>query len=55
MPTYEYRCAKCGEHVEVWQSFSDASAFARFLVVVRGDVGGIGIVRTNGDVRIDVR
>ncbi len=24
MPTYEYRCAKCGEDVEVWQSFSDA-------------------------------
>ena len=23
MPTYEYRCAKCGEHVEEWQSFSD--------------------------------
>jgi putative FmdB family regulatory protein len=24
MPTYEYRCAKCGEHVEVYQSFSEA-------------------------------
>jgi putative FmdB family regulatory protein len=24
MPTYEYRCAKCGEHLEVFQSFSDA-------------------------------
>ena len=24
MPTYEYRCAKCGEDVEVWQSFADA-------------------------------
>src|SRR4051794_18510053 len=23
MPTYEYRCAKCGEHLEVYQSFSD--------------------------------
>jgi putative FmdB family regulatory protein len=23
MPTYEYRCAKCGEHLEVFQSFSD--------------------------------
>jgi putative FmdB family regulatory protein len=23
MPTYEYRCAKCGEHVEVFQSFSE--------------------------------
>jgi putative FmdB family regulatory protein len=24
MPTYEYRCKKCGEHLEVVQSFSDA-------------------------------
>ena len=23
MPTYEYRCTKCGEHIEVYQSFSD--------------------------------
>jgi len=23
MPTYEYRCNKCGEHLEVVQSFSD--------------------------------
>jgi putative FmdB family regulatory protein len=23
MPTYEYRCEKCGEHLEVFQSFSD--------------------------------
>ncbi len=23
MPTYEYRCAKCGEHLEVFQSFAD--------------------------------
>lgn len=23
MPTYDYRCAKCGETFEVWQSFSD--------------------------------
>ena len=23
MPTYEYRCAKCGEQLEVFQSFSD--------------------------------
>lgn len=23
MPTYEYRCAECGEHIEVVQSFSD--------------------------------
>jgi putative FmdB family regulatory protein len=24
MPTYEYRCAKCGQHIEVFQSFSEA-------------------------------
>jgi putative FmdB family regulatory protein len=23
MPTYEYRCTKCGEHLEVYQSFSE--------------------------------
>jgi len=23
MPTYVYECAKCGEEVEAWQSFSD--------------------------------
>lgn len=23
MPTYEYRCGSCGQHVEVVQSFSD--------------------------------
>jgi putative FmdB family regulatory protein len=23
MPTYEYRCAKCGRHLEVFQSFSE--------------------------------
>lgn len=23
MPTYEYVCNKCGEHLEVFQSFSD--------------------------------
>ncbi len=23
MPTYDYRCAKCGEHLEVYQSFSE--------------------------------
>jgi putative FmdB family regulatory protein len=23
MPTYEYRCDKCGQHLEVVQSFSD--------------------------------
>ena len=24
MPTYDYRCEKCGEDLEVYQSFSDA-------------------------------
>jgi putative FmdB family regulatory protein len=23
MPTYRYRCAKCGDELEVWQSFQD--------------------------------
>jgi putative FmdB family regulatory protein len=23
MPTYDYQCAKCGEDIEVWQSFSE--------------------------------
>ena len=23
MPTYRYRCAKCGDEQEVWQSFSE--------------------------------
>ena len=23
MPTYRYRCAKCGEELEVWQSFEE--------------------------------
>ena len=23
MPTYRYRCAKCGDELEVWQSFTD--------------------------------
>ena len=23
MPTYDYHCAKCGEEIEVWQSFSE--------------------------------
>jgi len=24
MPIYEYECTKCGNHMEVWQKFSDA-------------------------------
>ena len=23
MPTYRYRCAKCGEDMEIWQSFEE--------------------------------
>ena len=23
MPTYEYRCTDCGEHLEIVQAFSD--------------------------------
>ena len=23
MPTYRYRCAKCGEEMEIWQSFEE--------------------------------
>lgn len=23
MPTYRYRCAKCGEDLEIWQSFEE--------------------------------
>ena len=23
MPTYEYKCAKCGEHFDIYQSFSE--------------------------------
>jgi putative FmdB family regulatory protein len=35
MPTYQYRCAKCGEQFEAWQSIHDAS-----LTVHDGDCGG---------------
>jgi putative FmdB family regulatory protein len=24
MPIYEYECTKCGNHIEVWQKFSDS-------------------------------
>ena len=34
MPTYEYRCAKCGRHLEVFQSFSEAP------LTVHDDCGG---------------
>jgi putative FmdB family regulatory protein len=35
MPTYRYRCAKCGEQFEVWQSIHDDS-----LIVHEGECGG---------------
>jgi putative FmdB family regulatory protein len=35
MPTYQYRCAKCGEQFDVWQSIHDDS-----LTMHEGDCGG---------------
>jgi len=35
MPTYQYRCAKCGEQFELWQSIHDDS-----LTVHDGECGG---------------
>lgn len=35
MPTYEYACGKCGEHLEVYQSFDEAP-----LKRHRGGCGG---------------
>jgi putative FmdB family regulatory protein len=35
MPTYQYRCAKCGEQFEVWQSIHDDS-----LTLHDADCGG---------------
>lgn len=35
MPTYQYRCAKCGEQFEVWQSIHDDS-----LTVHDSECGG---------------
>jgi putative FmdB family regulatory protein len=35
MPTYQYRCAKCGEQFEVWQSIHDDA-----LTVHDSDCGG---------------
>jgi putative FmdB family regulatory protein len=35
MPTYRYRCAKCGEQFEVWQSIHDDS-----LTAHDGECGG---------------
>lgn len=35
MPTYQYRCAKCGEQFEVWQSIHDDS-----LAVHDSECGG---------------
>jgi putative FmdB family regulatory protein len=35
MPTYRYRCAKCGEQFDVWQSIHDDA-----LTAHDGDCGG---------------
>jgi len=35
MPTYQYRCAKCGEQFDLWQSIHDSA-----LTVHDGDCGG---------------
>jgi putative FmdB family regulatory protein len=35
MPTYRYRCAKCGEQFDVWQSIHDNT-----LTAHDGDCGG---------------
>lgn len=56
MPTYEYRCTKCGEHIEVYQSFNDEplkkhDACGGKLNKVLGSVGivfkGSGFYRTD--------
>jgi len=56
MPTYEYRCADCGQHVEVVQSFSDeplteCGACGGTLKKVFGSVGivfkGSGFYKTD--------
>jgi putative FmdB family regulatory protein len=56
MPTYEYRCTKCGEHFDVYQSFSDEplkkhEACGGKLNKVLGPVGivfkGSGFYRTD--------
>lgn len=56
MPTYEYRCKDCGEHLEVVQSFKDAAlsecpACAGSLRKVFGSIGiafkGSGFYKTD--------
>lgn len=46
MPTYEYVCTQCGQHVEVVQSFSDAPLTTCDLCggALRKVFGNIGIV-----------
>jgi putative FmdB family regulatory protein len=46
MPTYEYSCTKCGEHLEVVQSFRDDSLTECTLCggPLRKVFGSIGIV-----------
>jgi putative FmdB family regulatory protein len=56
MPTYEYRCADCGQHIEVVQSFTDdaltvCGACGGSLKKVFGSVGivfkGSGFYKTD--------
>jgi putative FmdB family regulatory protein len=56
MPTYEYVCAKCDEHIEAYQSFSDEplkkhTGCGGKLTKVMGSVGivlkGSGFYRTD--------
>jgi putative FmdB family regulatory protein len=46
MPTYEYACTSCGEHIEVVQSFRDAplTACPACGAPLRKVFGSIGIV-----------
>ena len=59
MPTYEYACKKCGEHVEVVQSFSDdplttcPNCGAKQLRKVFGTVGIV--FKGNGFYKTDSR
>jgi putative FmdB family regulatory protein len=58
MPTYEYACRTCGEHVEVVQSFSDAplTECPKCGGPLRKVFGSIGIVlKGSGFYRTDSR
>ena len=41
MPTYQYRCAKCGEQFELWQSIHDDSLKQPSRVRRQGDQGAL--------------